>query len=598
MAGNVDFNGGSSGITSADLLAANPRVLYVSTGGSDTTGDGSVAAPYASIHKALEVAESGTGTEWVIMLGVGEHEYDLSDYEEFPLTKEYTFQGFGRDVTTISFANGVGDVSEELLFAAMHDLALTTDGVSASQTSVAVTGDATGLRIGSGIPAFSAAGVAANIDATVGCTIAAGTANGIKMRGVNGSLSATFGYQIDMELSGATGTIAFDVATFVRLVVPNGAAIITWKSNRSASTIWDLSDVYIRDGGAFEEPAVRVISGIGFQGRAVLRNVIIETPRIPILWGHPSADSNLNTHDRHLEIYNSRLKHLHIAETGPDDVKTALAVYSRGSVTLHNVILECDASAATSTSNARAFQSAMFVSRVRSSGSCVFDVQDCRFKFNGTSTDTDERGAIVIGDGSGTVSGKIVNPTFDMGANRDHTIVGGANVFDVEGIITHIAASGDYSEETAQGGGGIVLPATLGTEGQALRATAVPRVMEWYTPESGAAPSPLYVTTSDYTFLETDSGAVALIPGTATAILTLPDDPVNGFELTLHAESGAGFRLDPGSSSYAEPIYVLGVDGSDPLTSSGGGSLYLKFNADLSKWVILPGSSGWVVWTP
>lgn len=47
-----------------------PKVLHVSASGSDTTGDGSLNAPYATAQKAFDVAFAGTGN-YVLMFGVG-----------------------------------------------------------------------------------------------------------------------------------------------------------------------------------------------------------------------------------------------------------------------------------------------------------------------------------------------------------------------------------------------------------------------------------------------------------------------------------------------------------------------------------------------
>jgi hypothetical protein len=654
-----------AGYTSnVEFLARNPRVLYVSTGGNDTTGNGSEAAPVASLQKASDIIAASSDADWLVLIGSGSFAFTSTSATGFVASKRVVLQGLGPSLTTVvntpgslswSYFRGVYGVRWEtanaytpyiaaptgqpvdvsnVLFPGLNGITGgnggTVSGVECVGTvGISVTGGTVSRVIcaggniaardiegifSTGALTFTATGRVRGLTATRFVSSSALSAHDIEATGeglvsvvaapvVNGATAAGPMYiqvaatsheyisirNVSIDCAGATsGTTA-------------GPALIQVTGNRSSRVI-ELENISIDCAGVtFDEPGsngiVMAIWIAGNTAKAMVVNPVISGSVIPMMISHPSADSYRNTSDQDVDVLGGSLLFLHGAVAGPNDVKAAAAIFSRGTVQFFNTTMDVNASAATSTSGAKAYQAGVFASRGHSAGTSVVNLYNPTIKFNGTSTNTGQRGAIVVDTGSdtGAVSGTISNPTFAMGANYNNVLQVDADLFDVSGVINCNVV---YTEDTPQSGGGIVLPATLGTDGQILQRTGSGRDTAWVDAAGGGAPAPLYVTTSDYTFLETDSGAVALIPGTATAVLTLPDDPVNGFELTLHAENGAGFRLDPGSSSYAEPIYALGVEGSDPLTSYGGGSLYLKFNADLSKWVILPGSSGWVVWTP
>lgn len=55
---------------SAVNASSGPNVIYVTTAGNDTTGDGSLGAPYLTAQKAFDVALAGSG-DHLIKLGIG-----------------------------------------------------------------------------------------------------------------------------------------------------------------------------------------------------------------------------------------------------------------------------------------------------------------------------------------------------------------------------------------------------------------------------------------------------------------------------------------------------------------------------------------------
>ena len=57
-------------LSDAIVTIVTPRTLFVTISGNDTTGNGSLAAPYATAQKAYDVALVGSG-DYVIRLGVG-----------------------------------------------------------------------------------------------------------------------------------------------------------------------------------------------------------------------------------------------------------------------------------------------------------------------------------------------------------------------------------------------------------------------------------------------------------------------------------------------------------------------------------------------
>lgn len=134
----------SISFTSAQLfalvLAAYPLVKWVSTGGSDTAGNGSILRPYATMAKAV-TAINNTGTAaapWIIAMSAGSFAYAATD----PFT--YVV-GMGRNATrftsfpaNVASANwGIGGTIEGGIFNASIAAAMTFDLAAAGNTGTA-----------------------------------------------------------------------------------------------------------------------------------------------------------------------------------------------------------------------------------------------------------------------------------------------------------------------------------------------------------------------------------------------------------------------------------------------------------------------------
>lgn len=87
--------GGGASITT-------PKVLHVTTAGNDTTGDGSLGAPFLTVDKALAVgvASFGIDTPFTVCMGVGAYYSTRANALAWP--GAVTLQGAGADVTSLT----------------------------------------------------------------------------------------------------------------------------------------------------------------------------------------------------------------------------------------------------------------------------------------------------------------------------------------------------------------------------------------------------------------------------------------------------------------------------------------------------------------
>ncbi len=89
--------------TDASIPPATSHIIWVSLGGSDTTGDGSIAKPFASINRACTLVRSygnaSTTNRYTILVGAGRFTENL-------VMSDWTFiSGFQTEATRVTFAS-------------------------------------------------------------------------------------------------------------------------------------------------------------------------------------------------------------------------------------------------------------------------------------------------------------------------------------------------------------------------------------------------------------------------------------------------------------------------------------------------------------
>jgi hypothetical protein len=137
--------------------------------------------------------------------------------------------------------------------------------------------------------------------------------------------------------------------------------------------------------------------------------------------------------------------------------------------------------------------------------------------------------------------------------------------------------------------GGVTYPTTAGTEGQAQRMSSTPGVMEWYTPESGAAaPVVVVLTTGSPDFVQTtETDLVIVRPAACTEDSEVTLAPVSdGARVRIfnyNATHGMTVFTDSGDSSSIGD-YTGTLDGQVALISSAGGLMDLVGDETGLKW--------------
>ena len=88
----------NAAIAAVSAGVATPRVLHVTSQGNDTTGNGSLNAPYATVDKALQVGDA-LGGAFVVEMGVGTFNSAWAEANDWP---DVMLKGQGQSATTLT----------------------------------------------------------------------------------------------------------------------------------------------------------------------------------------------------------------------------------------------------------------------------------------------------------------------------------------------------------------------------------------------------------------------------------------------------------------------------------------------------------------
>ncbi|MBV8532104.1 MAG: DUF1565 domain-containing protein, partial [Candidatus Eremiobacteraeota bacterium] len=162
--------------------------------GSDTSGNGSTAAPYKTLTKALEVLASAKIVASNVSIALSSGDYDVANGEKFPLVvpKNVTLAGsnYGTGARTGSFIDGVGEdkIFEAIVHAARRTAYTTLEippGISVTVNNVYVGASKISLPSSRAVYAsFDDLGTSSSTTAAFGAGIAS------TLRNVNGVLVA------------------------------------------------------------------------------------------------------------------------------------------------------------------------------------------------------------------------------------------------------------------------------------------------------------------------------------------------------------------------------------------------------------------------
>lgn len=375
------------------LLDRNPRVLYVSTAGNDTDGNGSIGYPYASVTKAMAVMSGTT----VIMLGPGSYaaatvsNSGTDPVDLTPATAVVLVGVPGQTTVTLSGEEsgaGVYNVlrisgASGVIFArtgtgnrhavcgldrmiGLRDCELANSDGSRKLVVFGRTGESAavrGLKVSGSAPAMIELynvwlqdcwldGLAAfNVLQWTGeaanrisnSWIGIGTSGALRIEGLASANDLWFDGP-DVDSFAVTLASADDVAVYRSIQGrlgcasssnTGGVSLFAWNSaSGDVPAVFEGWDVEWT--GLFAEPAdggkVMILSRFSGTKEIVLRNCRLVGTCVPVFNSHPNTaiDANRATEDRPLTIDNSYLAMTRGATTGPADVNGALLNYGRG----------------------------------------------------------------------------------------------------------------------------------------------------------------------------------------------------------------------------------------------------------------------------
>lgn len=466
-------------ITAEDFLDAHPNTLYVSTGGDDTDGNGSFAAPYATFGKAVEIINASAETDWVVRLGVGEFAFAFSGPGDgsatlaFSAGKVVHIIGSGRSLTTLDVgfekSSGEGTGSGRFNFRGLARLSLDSTPVSPAVLfvgspantdalivqDVAVTGEP--MRVADGSLLFNSSVDKITTGGGTGAGTVLSSVSGDNLQvGANGTAYACVattlllaGYVYDSvvgNLQGArvargvrlTGTFSFD-QTFTGKVTASdlnfqrsngGVTVGLFNINNASASEIVIEKVSMSYTGVYDEGAndgiVMFLSRRNYAGQVTVRDCVFDGSINSILNSHPINDPGRNTKDQPLRMERCTFRMIRNNEVGPADTNAPILIYSRGNVEIIDCIIETDTTAVTDSTDGRS--GCVYVSSSHTAGTSNVVIKGGRMSLltAGAGVYAEGRAPVLNAGSGGTTNITIDDVRIERDGNSSGTIDNGA----------------------------------------------------------------------------------------------------------------------------------------------------------------------------